>query len=300
MASIRVTIKENLGDILKKHLFFIIYTFILSTATILSLLATFVFSVNYKDQGVAGVVQEIPTYKKGEVKWTDDSYEDDNIVIKINIVRRYDTTVYLADVQIKHLSYFQAALAKNEFGRNIREYPTVMAKRNHAILAINGDYYGFRDKGYVIRNGILFDEDRLPREKKDLLIIDKEGKFDVILETEANIKEIHQNGAWQTFCFGPGLIIDGELAVSKNTEVDAYKASNPRTALGYLDDLHYLFVVSDGRTENEKGLSLLELPKIVPPLSKISSTSSTVSGIVLSSTSPRYPSKIPITSKPYF
>ena len=71
----------NSGDILKKHLFFIIYTFILTLGTILSLLATFVFSVNYEDQGIAGLVQEIPTYKKGKVTWTDTSYEDDNFSI---------------------------------------------------------------------------------------------------------------------------------------------------------------------------------------------------------------------------
>lgn len=248
---------------LKKHLFFIIYSFILSAATILSLLATFVFSVNYEDQGVIGEVQTIPTYKKGDITWTDTSYEDDNMNININIVRRYDTTVYIADIKIKHLAYLQTALAKNEFGRNIREYPTVMAKRNHAILAINGDYYGFRDKGLVIRNGVLFDETRLPREKKDLLIIDKDGKFNILLEEKANITEIHQAGAWQTFCFGPGLIVGGELAVDTKTEVDAYKASNPRTAIGYLGNLHYMFVVSDGRTETEKGLSLFELAVVM-------------------------------------
>lgn len=253
----------NSGDILKKHLFFIIYTFILTLGTILSLLATFVFSVNYEDQGIAGLVQEIPTYKKGKVTWTDTSYEDDNISIKINIVRRYDTTCYLADVKIKHLAYLQAALAKNEFGRNIREYPTIMAKRNHAILAINGDYYGFRDKGLVIRNGVLFDPTREPRKDKDLLIIDKDGRFNIIPEEEANIVESHNAGAWQSFCFGPGLLIDGNLAVGKYTEVDAYKTSNPRTAIGYIDDLHYMLVVSDGRTETEKGLSLLELAKVM-------------------------------------
>ena len=58
-------------------------------------------------------------------------------------------------------------------------------------------------------------------------------------------------------------MIDGNLAVSKYTEVDAYKTSNHRTAIGYIDDLHYMLVVSDGRTETEKGLSLLELAKVM-------------------------------------
>ena len=36
-------------------------------------------------------------------------------------------------------------------------------------------------------------------------------------------------------------------------------ASNPRTAIGYISENHYVFVVSDGRTSESAGLSLSEL-----------------------------------------
>lgn len=39
-------------------------------------------------------------------------------------------------------------------------------------------------------------------------------------------------------------------------------ASNPRTAIGVIGDLHYLFVVADGRTSESEGLSLYELAQI--------------------------------------
>ena len=247
----------------KKHLFCIIYTIVLVLSATLSLLGTFVFSVNYEDQGIEGVQQEIPNYDKGKVVITDDSYQDNNLSITIKSVRRYDTTIYVADVKISSLGYLQTALAKNQFGRNIKEYPSEMAKRNKAILAINGDYYGFRDKGLVIRNGYLFDETRLPRENSDLLIIDKNGEFKIVLEESVDIKQVHTDGAWQTFCFGPGLIVDGEIVISKNSEVAAHKASNPRTAIGYVEPLHYVMLVSDGRLENEKGLSLYELADVL-------------------------------------
>ena len=35
--------------------------------------------------------------------------------------------------------------------------------------------------------------------------------------------------------------------------------SNPRTAIGLIDDLHYVFVVADGRTTDNAGLTLREL-----------------------------------------
>ena len=35
--------------------------------------------------------------------------------------------------------------------------------------------------------------------------------------------------------------------------------SNPRTAIGYVEEGHYIFVVSDGRTNNNTGLTLYQL-----------------------------------------
>ena len=59
--------------------------------------------------------------------------------------------------------------------------------------------------------------------------------------------------------FGPALIEDGAIAVSAGDEGGRAKASNPRTAVAVIDELHYLFVVSDGRTGESEGLSLYEL-----------------------------------------
>ena len=43
-------------------------------------------------------------------------------------------------------------------------------------------------------------------------------------------------------------------------------ASNPRTAIGVIDELHYVFVVSDGRTSESSGLSLYELANFMKGL----------------------------------
>ena len=44
------------------------------------------------------------------------------------------------------------------------------------------------------------------------------------------------------------------------------RASNPRTAVGIIDELHYVFVVSDGRTEESEGLSLYQLAEFMESL----------------------------------
>ena len=43
-------------------------------------------------------------------------------------------------------------------------------------------------------------------------------------------------------------------------------ASNPRTAIGMIDEGHYVFVVSDGRTDESEGLSLYQLAAFMEQL----------------------------------
>ena len=84
-------------------------------------------------------------------------------------------------------------------------------------------------------------------------------RFSIIQESEVTAQELLEQGAVQVFSFGPGLLEDGELLVGTGDEVDRAKASNPRTAIGFVGEGHYVLVVSDGRTEESEGLSLYEL-----------------------------------------
>jgi exopolysaccharide biosynthesis protein len=61
------------------------------------------------------------------------------------------------------------------------------------------------------------------------------------------------------FSFGTALVENGNIAVEAGEEVGKAMYSNPRTAIGIIDDLHYVFVVSDGRSDESEGLSLYEL-----------------------------------------
>ena len=86
----------------------------------------------------------------------DNSYSDENIQITIETVYVYDTSVYIADIQVSDVSYLKTAFANDIYGRNIKDTTSDIAEDNDAIFAINGDYYGFRNYGYVIRNGVLY------------------------------------------------------------------------------------------------------------------------------------------------
>jgi len=193
---------------------------------------------------------------------TDYSYQDSNIQITIETIREYNTDIYVADVVVSDVAYLKTALAKNTYGRNIKETTSDMADEHDAILAINGDYYGFRNAGFVIRNGVLY-RTTARRGTNEALVINADGSFEIIDEGSSDAQTLYDEGALQIFTFGPSLIKDGEVSVTSRSEVSQSMRSNPRTAIGIIDKLHYIFVVSDGRTSQSAGLSLLELAEVM-------------------------------------
>lgn len=198
-----------------------------------------------------------------EVIVTDSIYSGNGISIVITTVRTSDTNAYIADVQLTSADSLKTALAQNTFGNNITQTTSDMATANNAILAVNGDYYGANKRGYVIKNGVLYrDTVRQGSDTEDLAIY-SDGSFAIIDETQISAQELIDSGVVQLLSFGPTLIENGEIQVSASDEVSRAKSSNPRTAIGIIDELHYIIVVSDGRTDDSEGLSLLELADLM-------------------------------------
>lgn len=233
----------------KRKWFGILYTLALTGFTVWLALDTFVISHVY---GESQPVSEISPSAA------------ENTQIDLISYRVQGTTVYVADVQLADPDAMAAVLAQDAYGRNVTETPSSMAERTGALLAVNGDYYGAREKGYVIRNGVLY-RSRANSGQEDL-VIDENGDFSIINESEVSAQELLEAGATQVYSFGPGLISEGEILVDENDEVGRAMASNPRTALAQVGPLHYLFVVADGRTEESEGLSLYELAQFLKTL----------------------------------
>ena len=183
-------------------------------------------------------------------------YSDSKTSITLKQYRAYDSDIYVADITVSDASVLKTALANNTYGRNITDTTSDIADENNAVLAIYGDYDGARQSGYVIRNSKLY---RNTSGDRDALVIQKNGEFKFVSESETSAEQLLQDGALQVFSFGPVLLNNSEISVGENEEVGMAMASNPRTAVGYLGNNHYVFVVSDGRTSESAGLSLYEL-----------------------------------------
>ena len=192
-----------------------------------------------------------------------DTYEDENVKITYTQYTSNGTTIHVADVQLSSAEYLKTAFAEDTYGKNVTEATSEIAEAHDAILAINGDYYGVQEKGYVIRNGIVY---RDQAGESEVLCIYADGSMKIVDPSTVTAQELADQGVWQAFSFGPGLVENGEISVSLDSEVGRAKASNPRTAIGVIDELHYVFVVSDGRTDDSEGLSLYELASFMDQL----------------------------------
>ena len=191
------------------------------------------------------------------------TYSDSKSKITVTQYRAYDSNIYVADVEVTDGTSILSAFANNTYGRNITDTTSDMAEENNAVLAINGDYYGARQSGYVIRNGVVY---RNQGSNGEDMVISKDGSLSFVSESDTTTDSLIQKQAWQVLSFGPVLVENGQVAVSENDEVGMAMASNPRTAIGTVAKNHYLFVVSDGRTSESAGLSLYELANFMKSL----------------------------------
>ena len=193
------------------------------------------------------------------------AYEDDTKAISIETYERNSTQIHVATVTMKGDASIKTALADETYGRNVKAKTSTTAQSVNAVLAVNGDYYGARDAGYVIRNGQLLRSDSQDANQEDLVIY-QDGSFEIIREGDITAQDLLNKGAVQVLSFGPALIENSQVAVDSADEVGKAMASNPRTAIGIIDDKHYVLVVSDGRTDESKGLSLKELADFMKEL----------------------------------
>ncbi|MEK0156968.1 phosphodiester glycosidase family protein [Arthrobacter oryzae] len=205
---------------------------------------------------------------------TDTSYVSDSSDINISTVTTGsgDSTVtyFVADVVLDDATTLQSAFANNSFGENITETTSAIAEANNAVFAINGDYYGFRDTGIVIRNGVVFRDEGA----RQGLAFYRDGTVKVYDETATTAEQLLADGVWNTLSFGPSLLDNGQIADGiEDVEVDtnfgnhSIQGEQPRTAVGIIDDNHLVFVVVDGRSPGySSGVTMTGLAQIMKDL----------------------------------
>ena len=206
----------------------------------------------------------------GRPEWT---YEDPSLSVRITTGERLNTTCYVAWVRIADASQIRATFATSFYAQDGKVYATNLAKRQNAVLAINGDYYSnpkFASIGYVCRQGIVYrtyttlfinGENQVCH--FDVLVIDDNGDFHIEQNAEPddlrNLPYTPING----FTFGPALIIDGEEVTEFYNTDYGPNANARRMCIAQTGPLEYMCVCCDGEQDGCKGLTIYEFADLV-------------------------------------
>ena len=176
-----------------------------------------------------------------------DHYEDPSITADYEMVisDEWKITYYMARVKIADGSQLRTAAAST-FDKKALAPTQAIARRMNAVVAINGDYYTGNAGRYVLRQGRVFRD--AMAENQDLLLIDEDGDFHIILAEEhpESMDKTVFNGKKITnaLCFGPALVRDGEIVANLDK---AQKQSNPksgeqRIAICQMGPLDYMVI----------------------------------------------------------
>ena len=174
---------------------------------------------------------------------------------------------FVAHVFIDDPAQLQTAFAGEAYSKDAAEGTSAIAGRHGAVIAVNGDYYNFRDgQGLVIRNGVLYRDEASTR---DQLLIYADGRFEALRGGDfepGHGQEYVSAGVVQSMTFGP-LLVDGGQATELPDKYIIYTKDTvrePRTGIGFVDARHYVLLVADGRRKgwSDKGMTLQEMQQI--------------------------------------
>jgi len=165
-----------------------------------------------------------------------------------------NTTCSVCEVKIADASQLRRKIAEDTLGSPVQLYASEMAKTVNPVVAMNADFYMFRDFGVVVYQNQLWrmDESTYTGQYKkyncvDTCFIDTEGDFHFTHRLEERSRfdmqqYIDENNILFSISFGPVLVENGELQ-----HCDWYPAGEPtrgdsRAAIGQVDHLHYYYL----------------------------------------------------------
>lgn len=198
-------------------------------------------------------------------------YEDETIRVQIDrwcyAFNKTDLRFFVANVWVEDPAQLATAFAGEEYSKSNAEATSEIAERHDAVLAVNGDYYNYKDNiSLIIRNGELYREKATDRHQ---LLVYEDGHFEAVRPENyaaGNGQAYLDAGVKQSFTFGPILVENGEIVELPKKYVINTKDTirEPRTAIGIVDEHHYVVIVADGRRDgwSDKGMALQELQEV--------------------------------------
>lgn len=186
---------------------------------------------------------------------SDTVYEDPSIRVELSSGRTFNCYYWVADIKIVDPSQLRT-ISAGGFTSNAAMSGVALAKRANAVLAIDGDYFCYTGKGYILRQGELFLNDLAG--DRDVLLIDANGDFHAVYEPAQGTVTDTVDGVpvINAFYFGPVLVDHGEKVKLKFIDGMAYDEGRQRMAIGQVGPLEYKVMCCAGPSRGSSGMTM--------------------------------------------
>ena len=157
-----------------------------------------------------------------------------------------DRVCSFIEVKIADGSQIRRKLVNDTFGSNEKAVASELSRSANAVIAMNADYYKYRDLGVCVYQGQLCRYET----SCDVLFIDANGDFRMLSASELGSRDdveqyIADNDILFSMSFGPILVRDGELQQLTGSYAggigEMYEQYS-RSGIGQYDKLHYLIM----------------------------------------------------------
>ncbi len=170
-----------------------------------------------------------------------------------------------AEVKLAHGSQLRRKLADDSYGSSVQLYASDMAKQSNAVVAINGDFYAFRDLGITVYQRTLY---RNSPAKVDSCFFTSTGDMlftragELTGEGETQ-KFIEDNDVVFSLAFGPVLVDNGELQYCERYPIGEIDTEYSRSCIGMSGELHYFLMTINHTSDARPRATVNELARFV-------------------------------------
>ena len=194
-------------------------------------------------------------FTDGEVIVDENSYRSRNINVTYTEVSETGLLYHVADIYVRDLKFLRTAFGRGAYAKG-NEPLSDMSSRCQAVAAISGDHYNARLEGIVVRNGVLYRETRFD----DVCLLLDDGSMVTLTNKQLDMEAVRTMGVYQAWAFGPMLLDEnGQVMSEFNSSVTR---NNPRSAIGYVEPGHYVFIQVDGRIPGSNGITMQGLSQL--------------------------------------
>ena len=170
-----------------------------------------------------------------------------------------------AEVKVAHGSQLRRKLADDSYSSSVQLYASDMANASNAVVAMNGDFYAFRDLGITAYQRKLY---RNNPAQVDSCFFTASGDMlfsragELMGEGEAE-RFMQDNDVVFAVAFGPVLVDNGELQYCAAYPIGEINTEYSRSCIAMTDELHYLLMTINHTPDARPRATINELARII-------------------------------------